>query len=342
MALFATDPGPYVHSSHNVAGMMRTVMLALAPAIAALFWLFGIGILLNCLIACLSCWLFEYAMLKLRDKPLRPTLYDGSALLTGLLIGVCLPPAVPFWLPFIAALFAVVFAKHLYGGLGHNLFNPAMAGYAVLLVSFPSYMGYWPPPDLSGLNDSLLSLGDTLALQTGRLTPFDAVSSATPLDTLKTGLNNMQMLPEIQTGAAFDGFGPRGWVWVNLLALAGGIWLLLRGVISWRIPVGVVAGLGIPALLAWLGDAGVNPSPWLHWVSGGTLLGVFFFATDPVSSAATPRGQLIYGAGIGILTWVIRTWGAYPDGFAFAVLLMNLAVPLIDRYTPTKIYGHPP
>jgi len=331
----STSNGPYLHDRRSVNTLMRDVLLALLPVYVALIWLYGIGILVNALLCSLACLSFEAAILRIRQRPVAPALKDCSALLTGLLIAVCLPPQIPFWLPLIAALFAIVFAKHLYGGLGYNLFNPAMVGFAVLLVSFPAYMGYWPPPDLSGIEQA--SAGIDLLLQ-GHLS-VDAISSATPLDIVKTELGNMQTMPEIYTGELFNSFGPRGWVWVNIFALAGGLWLLVRKTIGWRIPTGVVLGLSLPALVAWIGDGNINPSPWFQLVSGGTLIGVFFIATDPVSSASTQRGQLVYGAGIGVLTYLIRTWGAYPDGFAFAVLLMNLAVPIIDRYTQPRIYG---
>lgn len=331
---------PYAHSKRTVSGMMRDVLLALVPVTLALTWLFGSGVLLNVIVAAGSCVAFEALVLRLRGQDVEPRIKDCSALVTGLLLALCLPPTVPFWIPVIGSLFAIVLAKHVYGGLGYNLFNPAMVGFAVLLVSFPAWLGYWPPPALNGLDDGGLSFTETLRIfATGEM-PVDAVSRATPLDAIKSGLGNMLTMPELKAGELFDGFGPRGWVWVNLAALCGGIWLLVRKVISWRIPLGVVAGLALPALFAMTGDSAVNPSPWLQLMSGGTMLGVFFIATDPVSSAATPKGQIIYGIGIGLLTWIIRTWGAYPDGFAFAVLLMNLCVPLIDRYTAVRIYGH--
>jgi electron transport complex protein RnfD len=280
----------------------------------------------------LDVWLGA-AALKIRGRNLQPWLTDGSAPLTGVLLALALPPLTPWWLIVIASLFAIVFAKHLYGGLGYNLFNPAMAGYAVLLISFPAYMAWWP--DLSAGS----SLNDTLHYFLYGTAAADALSGATPLDALQTGLKQMQTLPELVANGTLATAGSAEWVWINLAAIAGGLFLLMRRTITWQIPAGVILGLTLSALIAWIGDAAVNPSPWLQLVSGGTMIGVFFIATDPVSSASTPKGKLIYGAGIGVLTYVIRTWGAYPDGFAFAVLLMNLAVPLIDRYTRPTLYG---
>ena len=333
MSFLSNSPAPHQHSQRNVAQMMRDVLLAMFPVSLMLCWTYGWGVLLNILFAASCCWLLEAAALKIRGRNLQPWLTDGSAPLTGVLLALALPPLTPWWLIVIASLFAIVFAKHLYGGLGYNLFNPAMAGYAVLLISFPAYMAWWP--DLSAGS----SLNDTLHYFLYGSAAADALSGATPLDALQTGLKQMQTLPELVANGTLATAGSAEWVWINLAAIAGGLFLLMRRTITWQIPAGVILGLTLSALIAWIGDAAVNPSPWLQLVSGGTMIGVFFIATDPVSSASTPKGKLIYGAGIGVLTYVIRTWGAYPDGFAFAVLLMNLAVPLIDRYTRPTLYG---
>jgi len=318
--------------------MMHTVMLAMVPMLAAMVWLFGTGVILNVVFACLCCAVFEIVILKLRGMDSKAGLRDGSALLTGILLGAALPPLVPFWLILIAAIFAIVIAKHIYGGIGSNLFNPAMVGYAVLLVSFPAHMSSWPAPALD--ETSVTGLADTLSyFWSGAIAAADGTTAATPLDAMKSELGRMRTVPEVLSADWNSGFGPRGWVWINLFAALGGLFLVVRNIISWHIPAGVVAGLAIPSLLAVIGDASTNPSPWFNLVSGGTMLGVFFIATDPVSSASSPRGKLIYGAGIGFLTYAIRTWGAYPDGFAFAVLLMNMCVPLIDRYTLPMPYG---
>jgi len=333
MSKLSSQSAPYQHSRRSVSAMMRDVLLALIPVTAALTWLHGPGILLNVAFACCCCWLFEVCMLRIRGRALQPWISDASAPLTGALLALALPPLTPWWLIAIASLFAIVFAKHLYGGLGYNVFNPAMTGYAVLLISFPAAMAAWPdpanPPDLAA----------TLSYFVTGTQAIDASSGATPLDAVSTGLKQMQTLPELR---ATGTLASAGWVWVNLMAAAGGLALVLRRTMSWHIPAAVLAGLALPALINWIGDAAVNPSPWLHLSSGGTLLGAFFIATDPVSSASSPRGKLIYGLGIGILTYVIRTWGAYPDGFAFAVLTMNLAVPLIDRYSRPALYGASP
>jgi electron transport complex protein RnfD len=235
------------------------------------------------------------------------------------LLALAVPPGLPWWLLAFGTAVAVLLAKHAYGGLGQNPFNPAMAGYAVLLVSFPLEMTQWPAPDAG----------------------WDAITGATALDTLRTGLRESYTMQEIMAGPAFGRVGASGGEWVNLAALAGGLYLLARRVIRWHIPVAVLAGLAVPAALAHLFDPGAHAGAAFHLASGAAMLGAFFIATDPVSAATSDRGRLVFGAGIGLLTWIIRSWGGFPDGVAFAVLLMNLAVPLIDRYSVPRIHGEP-
>jgi electron transport complex protein RnfD len=241
-------------------------------------------------------------------------------------------------------MFAIVFAKHLYGGLGQNPFNPAMAGYIVLLISFPAHLTHWLPAagvELEGLRPGLgASLQYVLTGGFPDALSWDVVGGATPLDDVRTQLGQMRTVPEIRSSPIYGDFGARGWEWVNNFIALGGIWLLYRKVIRWHIPVAVLAGILVPATLFYLFNPGTHPSPAFQLFSGATLLGAFFIATDPVSAATSDRGRLIYGAGIGLLTWIIRTWGGYPDGVAFAVLLMNMAVPAIDHFTVPRAYGH--
>jgi electron transport complex protein RnfD len=276
-------------------------------------------------------------MLKLRSRAVTHTLLDGSALVTGLLLALALPPLAPWWIPVIGSLFAIIIAKQLYGGLGYNPFNPAMVGYVVLLISFPLEMTLWPAagnyPDLA----STFSLFFTGSLPNAA--SIDAVTMATPLDTLRTRLGLGDTLTELRSGALFGLAGGVGWEWVNLGFLAGGLFMLKLRVIQWRIPASMLAGLALTALVFHLYDPDTYASPLFHLFSGAAMLGAFFIATDPVSASTTPRGRLWFGFGIGILTWVIRTWGGYPDGVAFAVLLMNLAAPTIDFYTRPRVYG---
>jgi electron transport complex protein RnfD len=213
-----------------------------------------------------------------------------------------------------------------------------MVGYAVLLISFPRQMTAWSPPlELAGTPMSFHD-GLTYIFQQQKL--FDGLTQATPLDILKTQLSLQTHLDEIQSAGVFGGLSGKGWQWVNVWFMLGGLWLLRRGVIDWRIPLSFLASLYLFAMVFFLYDAAIFPNPLFHWFSGATMLGAFFIATDPVSAATTSRGRLIYGALIGSLIYVIRSWGGYPDGVAFAVLLLNVAAPTIDHYTRPRVYGH--
>jgi electron transport complex protein RnfD len=339
---FPTQSSPHLPPSNDVSRLMVQVMLALIPGALCLFWFFGWGVLINLAVATATAVAAEAAALKLRGKAVLPILSDGTAVLTGLLLGLALPPLAPWWIPFIGAAFAIVVAKQLYGGLGYNPFNPAMVGYVVLIISFPLQMTLWPPP--RGVDGDMLSLVETLGLMFAQLPPadttLDAVTMATPLDSYKTQIGQNLTWSEIVSGPLFGRFAGYGWEWANLAFLAGGVWLWQRRAIHWHIPVAMLAGLFVTALLFYIADADSFASPLFHLFSGATMLGAFFIATDPVSAATTPRGRLYYGAGIGVLVYVIRTWGGYPDGVAFAVLLMNMAAPTIDYYTQPRVFGH--
>ncbi|BAZ93368.1 electron transport complex subunit D [Thiohalobacter sp. COW1] len=338
---FRTYSSPHLSGPAHVGRLMRGVMLAAVPGLLMAWWFFGWGVLINLVLALATCIGAEAAVLRLRRRPVRATLADGSAALTALLLALTLPPFAPWWIPVIGGLFAIVIAKQLYGGLGYNPFNPAMVGYVVLLISFPREMTLWAPPQ--ALAEVQLSLVDTLAWSLLGSLPanvsVDAISMATPLDTIKTQLGLGLTLTEIQAGPRFGDIGGYGWEWVNLGFLLGGGWLLYRGTIQWQIPAGVLGGLFVMALLFYAVDSDTYASPLFHLFSGAAMLGAFFIATDPVSASTTPRGRLLYGAGIGILIYIIRAWGGYPDGVAFAVLLMNMAVPTIDYYTQPRVYG---
>ena len=323
---------------------MRQVLYALVPTVVLHVVFFGPGLLIQIVLGVATALLCEAAALRLRGKPLPPFLLDGSAIITAVLLALCLPPLAPWWLVVSGVAFAILLAKHLFGGLGANPFNPAMVGYAVLLVSFPARLLQWLPPDVPGMQPADLSLTETLTtILTGappaRFT-WDAITSPTPLDALRTDLALGMTMGEAHARALFSTFGGKGWEWINLATLAGGIWLLALKIIRWQIPVAMLGALFVCASVMSAADPGAYAGPLFHLTSGASLLGAFFIATDPVSAATSDRGRLIYGAGIGVLTYVIRTWGGYPDGVAFAVLIMNLAVPLIDRYTIPRIYGH--
>jgi len=324
--------------------MMLHVLLALVPALLAHIWYFGPGILFNLLIATVFCAAGEALMMHVRGRDPILALSDYSALVTAALLAFAVPSLTPWWVTAIAALFAVVVAKHLYGGLGFNVFNPAMAGYVVILVAFPLQMNLWVAPSMGDIDYISLNIPQTLAYTlTGALPDslgFDAISRATPLDAMQSGLRNLQTFAEIRINPMMGDFGGRGWEWIGNFTAVGGFWLLIKKIIRWQIPTGVLCGVLLPAGIMYLIDPGSNASPGFHLFSGATILCAFFIATDPVSAATSPRGRLLYGFGIGLLIYVIRRWGAYADGVAFAVLLMNLAAPAIDRLTRPHIIGH--
>jgi electron transport complex protein RnfD len=306
---------------------MQRVLLATLPGLLALFWLFGWGILINLLLAGGTALAVEAAVLRLRRWPLRPFLGDGSALVSAMLLALALPPYCPWWLTVSAAACALLFGKHLYGGVGKNPFNPAMLGYALVLVSFPQQMTHWPASH--GL-DLLGGLQQIFGIASGGAAP-DAWAQATALDSLR--INKSLTIDELFAGnAAFGHFGGKGVEWVNLAFLAGGAFLLQQRVFSWHAPAGMLGSLFVISLLCWNGSGSdSNGSPLFHLLTGATMLGAFFIVTEPVSGPRSAKARLLFGAGVGLLTYLIRTWGGYPDGVAFAVLLMNLAVPALER-----------
>jgi electron transport complex protein RnfD len=322
---------------YSVAQVMQQVLLALIPAIVVMLWFFGWGVLTNLVITTFFAVVLEALMLQLRKRPLLPFLTDYSAILTACLLALALPPFAPWWLMAVGMIFAIVIAKHLYGGLGYNPFNPAMIAYAALLVSFPLEMTIWPNA-VGGFGN--VDLGTTLAKVLGSgVANWDAYTHATALDSVKIGLSLHQSTPQVMQGESVGLLGSQGWEWVNLAYLIGGGWMLYKRVITWHIPVAMLAGLVVLASTFWLLNTNQYPSPLFHLLSGATMLGAFFIATDPVTASTTPVGKLVFGFSMGALVYVIRTWGGYPDAVAFAVLIMNMAVPLIDTYTQPRVYG---
>ena len=331
---------PHLPPSNSVSRIMLNVLAALVPGVLALVWQFGPGVLVQIPLALVTAWIAESGVLMLRKRNIFPVLMDGSAAVTAVLLAVSLPPLVPWWATVFGVSFAIVFGKQLYGGLGYNPFNPAMVGYAVLLISFPRQMTAWLPP--LEMASTALSFSDTVSIifHPHNALSFDGLTQATPLDLLKTQLGMETHLDEIQSAGVFGGLSGKGWQWVNMGYMVGGLWLLRSGKIDWRIPLSFLSALYLIAMFFFLYDSSLYPSPLFHWFSGASMLGAFFIATDPVTAATTPRGRLIYGALIGLLVYVIRSWGGYPDGLAFAVLLMNFAAPTIDHYTRPRVYGH--
>lgn len=348
--VFRIASSPYTHNQRQTSRIMLLVTLATIPGIAAQLWFFGWGTLIQLILAIVSALLAEGLVLKLRKQSVSTVLADNSALLTGLLLAISIPSFAPWWMVVLGTVFAVIIAKQLYGGLGHNPFNPAMIGYVVLLISFPVQMTSWlPPHDIArtvpGLLDALQVIftghsttGATMdALRMG----VDGISQATPLDTFKTSLHAGHSVEQIMQYPIYSGvLAGAGWQWVNLGYLAGGIFLLSQNTIRWHIPVSFLLSLTLCATLGWLFAPQTFLAPQLHLLSGATMLGAFFILTDPVTASTTNKGRLIFGALAGLLVWLIRSFGGYPDGVAFAVLLANITVPLIDYYTRPRVYGH--
>ncbi|MFJ4112250.1 RnfABCDGE type electron transport complex subunit D [Pseudomonas sp. NPDC089758] len=302
---------------------MGLVLLACLPGLLASLWLLGWGLLWSLALCAITAVCCEAVALALRNQPVTSALSDGSALVTAVLLALALPTGAPWWLPMLAAGMAIGLGKQAFGGAGHNVFNPAMVGYAFVVLSFPLQMNHWPAqaPGFSASLQLVFANGEQI----------DAWAGPTALD----GLRHNRSLTIDELFASHPGFGNvggHGSEWVNLAFLLGGLFLLQRKVFSWHAPVGLLAGLSLFSLLAWNGSGSdSNGSPLLHLLSGSTMLAAFFIATEPVSGPKTELARLLFGICAGALIYLIRTWGSYPDGTAFAILLMNLAVPSLDR-----------
>ena len=332
-----SQSSPHTHLPCSVTSVMSQVLLALAPGIFLSAVFFGISVLVNIVISVVFACLAEACMLKLRKQPIMPSLTDASALVTALLFALSLSPLTVWWVSALGIIFAIVVAKQLFGGIGNNPFNPAMAGYAFILICFPAEMAYWPNI-LNNEIDVSIAQQVSINLQGLSVAP-DAYSGATPLSQMQSGLGQMKMVSEITSGPLFGALGGAAWQWLAVAWLIGGIWLLVNKIIRWHIPVSMLAGLFVISAFFNGMDSDIYPAASYHLFTGGAMLCAFFIATDPSSSSATPMGKILYGAGIGVLVYIIRTWGSYSDGIAFAVLIMNAMVPLIDYYTCPKVAG---
>jgi electron transport complex protein RnfD len=348
--VFRIASSPYTHNQRQTSRIMMLVLLATLPGIAVQSWFFGWGTLIQILIAGVTAWAAEAAVLRLRKQNIGATLSDNAALLTGVLLAISIPPFAPWWMVVLGTAFAVIIAKQLYGGLGHNPFNPAMIGYVVLLISFPVQMTSWlPPHSIAATAPDLLdaiqiifsghtsSGHDMNSLRMG----IDGISQATPLDNFKTSLRAGHRVEQVMQMPIYGGtLAGIGWQWVNMAYLAGGLLLLWKKTIRWHIPVSFLLSLAVCSTLGWFFSPETLAAPQMHLLSGATMLGAFFILTDPVTASTTDRGRLIFGALAGLLVWLIRSFGGYPDGVAFATLLANITVPLIDYYTRPRVYGH--
>jgi len=327
---------PHAHGPASTQRVMLKVLVATVPGIIVLTWFFGYGTLVNILFGSVVALAFEALALKLRGRPIGFYLSDLSALVTAFLLCIALPPYSPWWLIATGMASAILLAKHFYGGLGYNPFNPAMVGYVILLISFPVQMTSWAAPRGLAATPGFLESVQACFIPAA----FDGITMATPLDVLKQ--NSSLLIEDLWTqNPLFGRWGGLGWEWVNIAFLAGGLWLMQQRVFTWHAPIAMLATLTLLSALFYDGGSSASGgSPLFHLLSGATMFGAFFIITDPVSSAVSLRGRLIYGALIGALIYIIRVRGNYPDAVAFAVLIMNFAAPFIDYYTQPRTYGH--
>jgi electron transport complex protein RnfD len=343
--MYATPvSGPYAHSAPSVSRTMVLVMLALLPATLFGLYIYGWPALNLFLVTVASAVLAEAVCLKLAAKPVEYYLRDGSAALTGWLLAMTLPPWAPWWIGATGSVIAIVIGKQVFGGIGQNLFNPAMVARVALLIAFPLEMTTFVAP--APLTDSAApGFVQALGITFGVGEQVDFVSSASTLGHVKTELGRHVDLATalndvFDTLTGFVGLAPGSLGETSApLILLGGLYLLFRRIITWHIPVSMIGSLMLlSTLFHWI-DPGSYLGSLVHLLSGATLLGAFFIATDLVTSPVTPKGQLLFGAGCGALVFVIRTWAGYPEGMAFAVMLMNALTPLIDHYIRPRVYG---
>ncbi len=320
------SPSPHVHGGDSISKNMNGVIIALLPALAASIWFFGIGALIITLTSIAACMLFEWLISKYLLKT-TPTLSDGSAAVTGLLLAFNLPSNIPPALIIIGAAVAIGIGKMSFGGLGNNPFNPALVGRVFLLISFPVQMTSWPVPVAS------------------RFQYLDATTGATPLSIMKEGLDSGSSVSEIMSeipsyiNLFLGNMGGSAGEIAGIALILGGAYLLIRKIITWHVPVSVIGSIALFTGILHLSNPEANAGPVFHLLTGGALLGALFMATDYVSSPMSSKGMLLYGAGIGVLTVLIRVYGSYPEGMSFAILIMNAFTPLIDRYMKPKRFG---
>ena len=323
---FNISPSPHIHGKVTTEKLMYGVVLALLPAVFTSVFFFGTGAIIVIATSVISCILFEYLIQRfILKKPL--SVNDGSALVTGLLLALNLPSNIPLLPVIIGSLVAIGVAKMTFGGLGNNPFNPALVGRVFMLISFPVQMTSWPVP---------------AGFTTGYT---DAATGATPLAIIKEGLNNgesiSQLMDKVPTSLNML-LGNMGGSIGEISALAlliGMVYMLLKKIITWHIPVSIIGSIAIFTALLWIIDPESNADPLFHILAGGVLIGAIFMATDYVTSPMNPKAMLIYGCGIGIITVIIRVWGAYPEGVSFAILIMNAFVPLMNTYIKPKRFG---
>ncbi|MDH3999183.1 MAG: RnfABCDGE type electron transport complex subunit D [Desulfuromonadales bacterium] len=321
MSSLYLSSSPHVHSGETTTKVMRAVLLSLLPACAVAVWFFGVRALAVLLIATLGCLATEAVCQRLMKQPV--TIADGSAAITGVLLALNLPPGSPWWLTLLGAVIAIVVGKQVYGGLGSNPFNPALVARVVLLISFPVQMTTWAAPVGGGFT-------------------ADLVTTATPLGEWKNAVMLTGKAPEFAGGmmSYFVGNMPGCIGEVSALAiLLGAGYLFYKRILTWHIPVSFIGTVVVLSGIFWMVDADKYPDPIFHLLTGGLLLGAFYMATDMVTTPVSMSGMIVFGVGCGLLTVLIRLFGGYPEGVSFAILLMNAATPLIDRYTKPRTFG---
>lgn len=340
---------PHNHLQSKTSALMRLVIYATIPGIIAQWYFFGWGNLIHISLAIITALIAEFIVLSLREKKVSEQLFDGSAILTAVLLGVSLPALAPWWISVIGTLFAIAIVKQLYGGIGLNPFNPAMAGYVMLLISFPVQMTAWQPP--LTLMSVPLDFANTLSVILTNFTydgysveqlrtHVDGYTMATPLDTVKTNLTLGYTVQESMNTPIIGEYFGLGWQSINLAFLAGGIFLIAKKAIPLVTPLFFLLTIFVCSFIAFSINPDGNASTLFHWFNGACMLGAFFILTDPVSGATSVKGRIIFAILAGFLVFIIRKFGGYPDAVAFAVLLCNMSAPLIDQYTRPRTYGH--
>ncbi|MFH1119479.1 MAG: RnfABCDGE type electron transport complex subunit D [Bacteroidota bacterium] len=329
MSLLTVSGSPHIHGHQSVKSIMYGVVVAMIPAIFVSVYFFGLDAARVIFISIAACLFFEWIIQKyLLKGPL--TINDGSALVTGVLLAFNVPANLPAWMIIVGALVSIGIAKMSFGGLGKNPFNPALIGRVFLLISFPVQMTSWPLP--KALFDSTVT---------------DAITGPTTLGILKEGLNAGKTVQELMASPAFPGYindlmGAQGGSMGEISAIAlllGAVYMFFRKIITWHIPVGYVGSAVIFSGILWMVDPSKYIDPAMHLLAGGMILGVFFMATDMVSTPMSPKGQIVFGIGAGLLTIIIRVWGAYPEGVSFAILIMNAFTPLINKAFKPRRFG---
>lgn len=320
---------PFLHDEVTTPKIMWELAYTLIPVLLAAVYYFGLSALLVSIASIAGCLITEHFLG--RHRPLGNPLKDGSALVTGLLLALCLPPGFPLWMAFVGGVVAIGMGKVIWGGLGQNAFNPALVGRAFLQAAFPTAITTWELPDgrYLGLR------GTNLAPPFFQGEPIDAVSTATPLASMK-----FDKVPTELSSLLFGNISGSLGETCGLLLILAGIYLIWRGIINWRIPLSILLTVALFSGIVYLFDPPNYPTPSFMILAGGLLLGAVYMATDPVTSPLTPRGIWIYGIGIGLLVVLIRHWGGLPEGVMYAILLMNAGTPLINRFAKTRVYGH--